>query len=194
MKDFFEQIERKVYDAVKKAMGCILEEVGNENVYAAALVTDEDCVSLFLAVNTYEYMRKKDLENLEFMRQYLSEDKIRKIEDGTDSLTKWTPSEWGYSDGTQSDLVEVSKMLFAKEQENSTEYEANKPLFFDAVTSALKRIVEEQVLDRDTGEITYFISLSDGDGIDEIENASAKLLNSESVYEMFLHLYDGSEF
>lgn len=190
MKNFFKNIENKIYDAVKKELKSILQETGNEKIYSVALVTDEDCISLFLSVNTYEYLRKQDLKNLEFMKQYLSEEKISRVEQGTDSLTKWTPDEWGYSGGKNSDLVKVSELLFKKEEQNSKEYEENKDLFFETLISALKRIIDDNVMGDTLEEITYYISMSDGDGIEEIENYSAKLLNAQSVYEAFLHRYD----
>lgn len=188
MKEFFDEVYTEIYNAIKEDMETISKHIGDETIYGVALVTDEDCISLYLAVNTSEYLRKKDLDNLSFMRQYLSEEKIQGIEEGTDSLTKWTPAEWGYSGGKNSGLVEVSKLLFEQEEQDGIEYAKNKPRFFETITSALKRVIDEK--GADTENITFFITLSDGDGIGEIENYSAQRLNSAEVYEKFLHRFD----
>ena len=191
MTDFFNKLEAELYNAIKADMAHILAQVGREKIYSVALVTDEDCISLYLAANTFEYLRKKDLDNLTFMRQYLSEKKIRAVEDGTDSLTRWTPAEWGYSGGKDSGLAAVSKLLFEQEERNPAEYAKSKPLFFETITSALKRAIDEKTAN--AADITFFITLSDGDGIEAIESHSAQILNSAEVYGAFLHRFDGNQ-
>lgn len=187
MKDFFESIEPKIYKAIEEDMKYILKKIGNEKIYSIALVTDEDCVSLYLAANTLEFLRKKDLDILKLMKQYLSEDEIRGVENGSYSLTKWIPAEWGYSDDGSGGLTKISRLLFEQEANSPTEYEKDKHLFFETTTSVLKRLMKENVFGSYTNDITFFITLSDGDGIYEIENYSAQQLNSAEVYEKFLH-------
>ena len=190
MKDFFESIESKIYKAIKKDMKYILKKIGNEKIYSIALVTDEDCISVYLAANTFEFLRKKDLDILKFMKQYLSEDEIRGVENGSYSLTKWIPAEWGYSDDGSGGLTKISRLLFEQEANNPTEYEKNKHLYFETITSVLKRLMKENVFGSYTNDITFFVTLSDGDGIYEIENYSAQQLNSSEVYEKFLHRHE----
>lgn len=169
----------------------VLREVGGEKIYAAALVTDSDCITLYLAVNSYEYMRKRDLEYIDIL--HLPEDQAKKIQDGTGSIVKWVPDEWGYSDGKDSRLNEISKLLYAKEASDSEAYEKENDLFFETVTSAFKEVISTKVFGEASEEIVYFISMSDDERTDDIENYSAKLLNSEKVYEKFLkrHGTDG---
>lgn len=186
MKVFFNNLAEKIEQAVKTDMEQIRKEIGKEKIYAAALVTDSDCITLFLALNTYEYMRKKDAEYLEMLHDHLSEEDIKNVKEGTASLTKWTPDEWGYSDGKNSWLVEISKLLYDKEEANSKEYEKHNALFFEAVTSAFKNLIATKTFGNNSDEITYFISVPDDERTYEIENFSAKLLNSESVCQEFL--------
>lgn len=186
MKSFFNNLAKKIEQAVKMDMEQIRKEIGEEKIYAVALVTDSDCITLFLALNTYEYMRNRDVEYLEMLRNYLSEEDIKNVKEGTASLTKWTPDEWGYSDGKNSQLVEINKLLYDKENENSNEYERHNALFFEAVTSAFKNLIAAKTFGNNSDEITYFISMSDDERAYEIEDFSAKMLNSESVYQAFL--------
>ncbi|WP_346766909.1 DUF4303 domain-containing protein [Lysinibacillus sphaericus] len=48
--------------------------MGNEKIYAASLVTDSDTVSLFKAVNTNEFLEKKndekDTQDSELLAQF----------------------------------------------------------------------------------------------------------------------------
>jgi hypothetical protein len=54
------------------------------------------------------------------------------------------------------------------------------------VTSVFLELIQANVFGFDPDEVTYFISISDDDRAEEIENNSAKVLNSKKVYEEFL--------
>ena len=71
------------------------------------------------------------------MREYLSPEKIEAVENGTKSLTKYIPDEWGYSDRKGSGLNEVSSLLFQKEGENAAEYAKHKGEFFEIIAAAI---------------------------------------------------------
>lgn len=187
---FFKNLEHNIEQAVKKDMKKILKETGNEKIYAVALVTDSDCITLYLAVNTYEFMEKHDKEYLIDMD--LSEEDIKNLKEGSASLTQWLPDEWGYSDDDNSELAKISELLYENSESDEyddEEYEENQKLFFETVTSAFKHLIEEKVFGEYSEKITYFISMSDDDRAEAIENNSAKLLNSPNIYETFLNRY-----
>ncbi|MEY8330485.1 DUF4303 domain-containing protein [Lachnospiraceae bacterium 48-33] len=187
---FFKNLEHNIEQAVKKDMKKILKETGNEKIYAVALVADSDCITLYLAVNTYEFMEKHDKEYLIDMD--LSEEDIKNLKEGSASLTQWLPDEWGYSDDDNSELAKISELLYENSESDEyddKEYEENQKLFFETVTSAFKHLIEEKVFGEYSEKITYFISMSDDDRAEAIENNSAKLLNSPNIYETFLNRY-----
>jgi len=194
MKHFFEKIRLEIVEAVKKDVEKILREVCNEQIYAAALVTDSDCITLYLAVNTYEQMRKKDLKYLKMFGDNLDEKKVEGINNGILSMTKWIPDEWAYSAGKESKLNNVSRQLYAKEEENSAVYAENMDLFLEAVTDAWKTLIADKVFGEKTEDITYFISISDDDRAEAIENYSASQLNGKERYEAFLRRYEESPY
>ncbi len=185
MKEFFENLESKIYEAVKNDIKPILKKVGDEKIYAVALVTDSDCITLYLVLNTYEYMQKTDENYIRKFQDSWSEEIIKDIREGSRYLTKWIPAEWGYSNGKESAFVKISEALFKKEMDLE-EYGEHQEEFFQTVTSAFKRIVDEKAFGKDSDKITYFISISDDERTPEIENESAKVLNSEGVYQTFL--------
>ena len=186
MEKFFNKMSKKIYKAIKKDTKRALKEMKGEELYSVALVIDSDCITLYMALNTYEYLEKADEEYLEMVKEDLSEEDIRQIEEGLVCLTKWLPDEWGYSDGENSELNKITQALYKKEESNSEEYAKYKAMFFETVTSVFKTVIEEKIFGENSEEVTYFISTSDGDDIYEIENHSAKLLNSEKIYEQFL--------
>ena len=60
MEQFFLDLRPAIVKAVRRDMEKIRQEIGNEHLYSAALVTDSDCITLFLAVNTEEALAKRD--------------------------------------------------------------------------------------------------------------------------------------
>lgn len=131
-------------------------------------------------------MKKRDEEYAKMFEDKWPEQQIRSIREGAISPTKWIPADWGYSDGKESELNHISTLLFAKEESNPKEYARHKDLFFETLTSAFKHLIDANVFGNHSEGITYFISMSDDEGIYEIENYSAKLLNTEKVYADFL--------
>ena len=188
MGTFFKEIKEKIIGAVKDDFPKIKEELGEEKPYAVAFVTDSDCITLLLWVNTYEFLEKTDAEY---------------AEDGDDYTTKWNPDEWGYLD-ENSQFVKISDELFDKKRsvidhmENQTDNLSNDELgnliddsgftrlFFETVISAFQELIQSNVFGFDHEEITYFITMNDDERAVEIENNSAKVLNSKKVYEEFL--------
>ena len=60
-------------------------------------------------------------------------------------MTKWVPAEWAYSDGRESELNNVSKLLYQKEEANSAEYAENTALFLEAVTEAWRMLIADKI-------------------------------------------------
>jgi hypothetical protein len=194
METFFKEIKEKIIEAVKKDFPKIKEEFGNEKPYVVAFETDHDYITLWLGVNTHEYLEKRDAYYAELFaeKDYVEDDN-----------TKWNPSEWGYSDGN-GHLAKISVELSDKmgsitdhimsqednlsfdEFSNRIEDSGFPRLFIETVTSAFQELIQANVFGFDSDEITYFISMGDDDRAEEIENNSAKILNSKKVYEEFL--------
>lgn len=193
LETFFKGLDEKIQKAARKDYSRIKKMLGNEKPYSVAFVTDSDCVTLWLGVNTYEFLEKTD---------------VKYIEDNDGYTTKWIPDEWGYSDDSDdSGLVKISDRLSVKmdeilteidkldadltdeqEQELIEEYQFTK-FFLDAVTSAFQKLIQSNAFGFDPDEVTYFISMSDDERTYEVEDTSAKLLNSKKVYEEFLKRY-----
>jgi len=188
METFFKGIKEKINEAVKMNFLTIRKKLGEEKPYAIAFVTDSDFTTLLLWVNTYEFLERADAEY---------------AEDGDDYTTKWNPDEWGYLDES-SQLAEISDELFDKKtsiidhirsQSDNLSYaklgdlieDSGYPrLFLETVTSVFQELIQSNIFGFNHEEITYFITMNDDKRAIEIENNSAKTLNSDKVYEEFL--------
>lgn len=196
MKDFFTDLKERLVKAIELDFTNIKKMIGNEKMYAVSLVTDSDTVSLFLAVNTNEFLAKKDDEedtqdNALFAQ--FAEYFLEKIDLLDAYNTKWIPSEWGYSnnDLIHSEIALIVPKLFEKGTTiDSQELPLFQRLFFECLTSALQTLIIKGIFSDNNQAITIFISISDDERTEEIENFSAEILNSEEIYNKFCQRYN----
>lgn len=71
------------------------------------------------------------------------------------------------------------------EEKSSAEYEEHKEEIINIIINSFDKLIKSDCFDNES--ITYFVTMSDGEGIYEIENYSVKLLNSDAIYEQFLN-------
>lgn len=159
---FYLGLADRIREAVEKDLHEVLSQIGDEHIYTVALVADRYCCSLFLAVNTIEYLENECEE--------------------PDDACKWHPDEWGYSDGHGSELVKLSSLLW--ENHNNFPGEA---FFIDALITAMKQLKETGIFGERTDEITFFVSMSDDEEAENLEDFSAKQLNSFELADEFLN-------
>jgi len=55
MKDFFNGLEGKILKAIKIEFAKIKRKVKKEKIYAIALVTDNDCITLRLSITPWNF-------------------------------------------------------------------------------------------------------------------------------------------
>lgn len=198
MENFFIDLKERLVKAIELDFTNIKKMIDNEKIYALSLVTDSDTVSLFLAVNTNEFLEKKnDVENSqddELFAQFAEffPEKLDELDNITYD-TKWIPAEWGYSnnDLKHSEIALIVPNLFKKGSAlDSQELLLFQRLFFECLTSTLQTLIKKGVFIDNTQEITIFISISDDERTEEIENFSAEILNSEDIYNKFSKRYN----
>ncbi len=195
MEPFFLDLRPAIVKAVRRDMEKIRQEIGNEHLYSAALVTDSDCITLFLAVNTEEALAKRDQKErkpkrLAELRKYWSEELVSQVADGSFSLNRYIPDEWAYSDGKDSELNQISQRLYDQEETLSNApddvydevHEQFQEQLLETVTLAFETLRTEGVFGP---EVLCFVSMSDDERTPEIEDASAQRLNTPEQYEQF---------
>ena len=195
MEQFFSALQPTVENAVRLAMEKIRREIGQEHIYRAALVTDSDCITLFLAVNTEEALAKRDEqgrtpERLAELRKYWPKELVDQVADGSFSLNRYLPDEWAYSDGSGSELNLVSQQLYSQEEtlsdaDNDTYDEVHQrfqELLLETAARTFEKLRAEGVFGQ---EVVCFVSMSDDERTPEIEDASVRRLNTPEQYVQF---------
>ncbi len=122
-------IKEKLVKAIDSDYNNIQKNVSDQKIYAVSLVTDSDTVSLYLAVNTFEYLEKKNKNLQELFSKSNLESK------DVFYNTKWIPAEWGYSNNKleESEISKIVPILFEKSMsfEDDGEFDEYQIIFFE---------------------------------------------------------------
>lgn len=154
-----------------------LAKVQHEKVYACAFGTDSDWVTLFLAVNTEESLAGHIVSMKEQGLCDSEEDEI---------YYRWGCSEYRYGEDTH--FNHISRLLYGTE-----EVQKHK----DEIMRIIAKVVNETADDvfarygQAKADITFFVSLTDDDLAEEIENQSVHQMTVPSLASKFLKRYDG---
>ena len=181
--------EKELADAICFDLKKIVKKIEskNENIYAIAFVTDEYIQSFNIFVGTEQSLMKQ----IDYYRKKVYRNSKESDIDGLDSELRWNPAEWCYDcdDVMDSKVVKISQELFHNKAERSAEVKAE---FYELISSVVKKLDESEELNLSSkrNNITLFISSLDDDNSIDIENYSAKLLNSKKIYNRFKSRYD----
>ena len=89
----FENLKLEIESAAKKAFTEMVEEHGNENIYAFALYSDDGAMTMCPATNTVEHIKNADPDDIEYY--------------------KFEPAEWKYEmKGADNEFDQISKSLY----------------------------------------------------------------------------------
>ncbi|KXU95309.1 hypothetical protein CR51_25260 [Caballeronia megalochromosomata] len=180
MTGLFRSIQESFLDAVRSDYLELAKMAGSEKIYAVALVTDTWIDSVYLGLNT---------EAAANARMAFYRNKGKTNEEGYRAAVWWAPAEWGYSndDLTDSKISGINPIL--RDKGELTHELANE--FFEVVLDIFRTLDQEGLFSGNSKErdITLFISISDDERTEAVENHSAKLLNSKNLVEVFLNRY-----
>lgn len=199
--EFGKNFRSQLIEAIKNDYNRLKKKIKSEQPCSVALVLDSDFTSLFLALNTIEYLdkKKKGLEgereriNVKFS-EYLSKEELNEFfGDSVKNLNslQWIPDEWrnGDNDLKNSEISSVSQYLsdsVEKLRYNYSEFEMEEKII-EEITFSLKEIIDEGFWKND--EMFFFVSMSDDDRAEKIEKFSAEKLNDKLAYETFLQKF-----
>lgn len=178
----WEKLTNDVVAAATAAFGSLMSERAGEHFYAFALYTDGDAWTILAAANSLERYQKVILKTGETDAQQVA-------------WYKWGTAEWAY-ENWKGDLftgIYLDLKNYRKTQENSnSDYALYKNSVHECMISALKRLDESGFFGEIRSSIVLFVSSTDNDETEALENHSAKELNSESVYLSFVDRFEST--
>ncbi|WP_340028502.1 DUF4303 domain-containing protein [Paenibacillus sp. FSL H7-0940] len=177
MDRFFNKFEDQFRAGFLSDLEQTLAKVQHEKVYACVFGTDSDWITLFMAVNTEESLTRH-ITNMK--EQGLCDSEQDEI------YYRWGCSEYQYGEDTH--FNHISRLLYATEDVQK---------YKDEIIRIIAKVVNETTGDvfarygQAKADITFFVSLTDDDLAEEIENQSVHLMTVPSLASKFLKRYDG---
>lgn len=174
----WKEFEMDLLAVVAKALQELQVEYSNERFYAFALLTDSSAMTIALAANSVEALESKILSENE--------------EDREDSRAyyQWAVSEWQYAAWRGELFRTASKKL--REATGRDDIATFREDLYSVMIAVLNKLCEARPFQRYlVQEPTLFVTVTDNDSAEILENYSAKVLNSPAVYDNFLNRYKG---
>jgi hypothetical protein len=173
-------LELEIYKAARNAFDDLRGAHPDEEFYAYALYTDGDAWTVCPAANSLRGFEKAISQQPDPSAATLA-------------YYKWATSEWAYEGWKSSYFREISAQLRA--WENRADLATFKRNVAASMIGALKKLDADGFFGAgvEREKLALFISVTDDDSAESVENESAKLLNPKSVYERFAPRYEGSK-
>jgi len=173
----WEEFTKDVVAAARQSFSELLAQHGDETFYAFVLYTDEDCWTIVPAANSLEQYQAKMA-------------RLKKHDPQNLAYYKWASAEWAYEAYAAAPFNTICEQLSEASPKGKAAYATFKANVHAAMTDALKVLDREGFFGKHRDGAALFITSSDDDGAEAMEDNSAKLLNRPEIYEPFLKRYD----
>lgn len=175
-------LENRVYEAAKSAFTSLINSHPDEIFYACALYTDSSAMTICPSANSMRGLEEK-------VNQEEEEDRS----DEAIQYYKWASSEWAYEAWESERFKDICKTLRESSERNNIE--KFQLQVFQIMTNALL-VLKNEGFFQSFGihqAPVLFITITDDDRAEEVENQSAKILNGEKEFDEFINRYSGAE-
>ncbi len=178
----FPDFAREIRDAARETYRALLAKHPDERFYAFALYTDSGAMTVVPSANSEEGLQRvrKQMEIGD--------------EESAPEFT-WSTGEWAYESAEADAFNPLCKRL--ADAVLSPSFPAAKfGQFFNELQrdmiEALKWLDQEGLfgIGAERERVTLFVTISDDSRAEELENASAKVLNPPAVFDRFIKRYE----
>jgi len=173
----WKNFEVEVSSIVKQAIKDLHDARPSEHFYTFALYTDTSAMTVAMAANSLEVLELK------------LQDEDEEDRDESRSYYQWATSEWEY-EAWRGDLFKgISKEL--REASGRDEIAAFRENLYLSMTNVLKELGKERFFDPFVVQNpTLFVTVTDDDTAEVVENNSAKVLSTPAAYAEFVNRYE----
>lgn len=172
-------LKNEIAAAARESFCDLLAKHGSERFYAFALYTDEDCITVAPAANSIE----------QYLATLATLDKPERQER---AYYQWASSEWAYEAWAWEPFNPVSSRLHqacTQVSSDAAAFAAFKAKVHQAMIDALKQLDDEGCFGRHrqaADSAVLFITSTDSEDSEAMEDHSARLLNRPEVCKAFL--------
>ena len=169
-------LENDVYAEAKSVFTNLQQAHPDKPFYAFALYTDSDGITVCPAANSPDGLQRS-----------LAQAEIEP-DDEDARYYRWATAEWAYEYWEAQSFNEICRRL--REDESGEDTDEVVARLVAVMTQALARLRAEGVFrDGPDGAPILFVSVSDDDRAEDIENESARVLNAPDAAARFLARY-----
>jgi len=152
----------------------LLSRDDRDDIYALALFTSDDGASVSMAANTEQgYQARLAAE---------AEDEPNSPDD--EAYYRWASSEWILEGWDRPAFSRLNALLAQQDTSDFDRYFAN---LIEAMIAALAAVKE--ALGKQLADITAFVTVTDSDAAEALENASASRINAPDLANRFLRRF-----
>lgn len=178
----FPNFARDIRDAARGTYRALLAKHPDEHFYAFALYTDSGAMTVVPAANSEEGLQR--------VRKRMAVGKEEVAPEFT-----WATGEWVYESAEADSFNALSKRLADAVLSPSFPAAEFGHFFHELqrdMIEALRMLDQEGLfgIGAERERITLFVTISDDSRAEELENASAKVLNPPAVFDRFIKRYD----
>ncbi len=169
--------EAEVFKLVVQALEALQAEHSDEGFYAFSLYTDSSAMTIAFAANSHEALECKLLEEDE-------EDR-----DDSRQYYTWATSEWKY-EAWRGELFKSACKALRVDVERSNIADFRKKLYA-AMTNILRALRQSDCFKSfAVQEPILFVTVTDDETAEHVENETARAINSQSAYESFANRFE----
>lgn len=168
------ELEEKCFEITYDTIKMLLLENKDEAFYAVSLYTDSSAMSASLSASSEGKLKS-----------ILAAEEDQSIE--CENYYRWAVSEWFYDGYNAGAFSKISKML-REDSSREINFAKFKNELIKTLSNVLIRIKRE--LPIELNSTVCFVSITDDDESEEIENSSAKLINDAPLLMAFILRFD----
>ena len=172
------KLRTSIRNAAKRAFTEVRRAHKDESFYAFALYTDEGLMTVMPAANTEEgYARAVE--------------KYGYTKAADKNYVRWATAEWAYEAAGDDHFDATYKLLNSGKRDDADDdrgYRAFANKVIGSMVGALRELDEAGFFGsgKERERVTLFVTVSDADAAEKIENESAKQLNPPTVAKRFV--------
>ena len=187
MQDKTELLRNAITESMRTAYSYILEQCKNENIYGLVLCTDSSFMSLALFANTEESLQRTIEHYSKTQPEYSS-----------NPAFKWFCNEWQYDASGVSSVFgqacNIMEDIFSEiefdddcDPVDEEHYQETIQKIIKTLCDGIKELNKEDLFcyNGNRNNITVFVSVSDSDITEEVEDYSIKAINPAEVYKYY---------
>jgi hypothetical protein len=176
----WQRLTGEIARAARLSFSALLAQHGHEAFYAFALYTDEDCWTVVPAANSLERLEAR-------MEEQGAPDPRQRAAD------KWSSAEWAFEGFAAEPFDAICEQLQATGSalpDEAAAFAAFKAGVHQAMVAALKSLDESGFFGAHRTGAVLFVTSSDNEEAEALEDRSARLLNPPEIHEAFGRRYD----